>query len=311
MKVCFCGLGSIGKRHLKNILEIAEAFHLDVEVHALRRTGRIPEEELNRIVTMAADNAEQLDRDYDIVFITNPTSLHYATIQLMAQRTQHMFIEKPIFDAGSYLISDLNLNPDGIYYVAGPLRFSEVIQSFKEIIKKENVYCARAICSSYLPDWRQETDYRLTYSADKTKGGGVSLDLIHEWDYINLLFGLPKKVHRIGGKYSHLEINSEDTAVYIADYGDKMVELHLDYYGKPARRQIELLTEKGLISGNLLDGTISFADGREQICFLENKNTIYLREMKFFIEHILENRPLNNMEECYSVLKTALGEEIQ
>ena len=111
----------------------------------------------------------------------------------MADKTKHMFIEKPIFDSKEYRLEALNFNKSGVYYVAGPLRFSSVIQKLRDIIPHEKIYCVRVICSSYLPDWRPNVDYRLVYSASKEKGGGVAIDLIHEWDYITYLFGFLKR----------------------------------------------------------------------------------------------------------------------
>ncbi|WP_298654045.1 Gfo/Idh/MocA family oxidoreductase, partial [uncultured Proteiniphilum sp.] len=60
------------------------------------------------------------------------------------------------------------------------------------------------------PDWRPNTDYKKSYSAKKEEGGGVSIDLIHEWDYLIYLFGFPQEVYNLQGKFSHLDINSED-----------------------------------------------------------------------------------------------------
>jgi predicted dehydrogenase len=308
IKVCFCGLGSIGKRHIRNLLEIAKTYDLSVEIHALRKTAGVLEDGIKDVITRQVDEEDKLDRDYDVAFITNPTNLHYGTIAAMAERTRHMFVEKPIFDSTDYDMSSLRLKQDGVYYVAGPLRYTGVIQTLKEVAVKEDIYCVRAICSSYLPDWRPGTDYRITYSARKAQGGGVALDLIHEWDYISYLFGLPQNVRRISGKYSRMEIDSEDIAVYIADYENKVVELHLDYFGRVPRREIELFTGTGTITGNLIDHTISFTDGRSAIHFREEKNDIYLKEMRYFIDHIVNKQPLNNLDACRSVLRLALGE---
>lgn len=310
MKACFCGLGSIGKRHLVNFLLIAKESDVDVEIHALRKTDKALEDEIKGSIAKQITEENKLDSDYDIVFVTNPTSLHYETIQHMAGRTRHMFIEKPVFDSSDYKISDLSLNPDGVYYVAGPLRYSGVIQMLRKIISQEKVYCVRTICSSYLPDWRPDMDYRQGYSARKEQGGGVAIDLIHEWDYLADLLGFPQKVYCIRGKYSHLEIDSEDTAIYIAKYNDKVVELHLDYFGRIPRREIEIFTKNGTIAGDLNKNTISFTDGRELISFYEGKNDIYLKEMRFFMDRVLKNQSLNNMLYCRSVLKLALGEEL-
>jgi len=306
-KVCFCGLGSIGKRHLKNLQIIAREQGIFFETHALRKTDRVLEDEIKEYISKEIFDESQLDYDYDIVFVTNPTNLHYDTIRTMADKTKHMFVEKPIFDRKEYDLETLNLNKSGVYYVASPQRFSSVIQKLREIIPYEKIYSVRVICSSYLPDWRPNVNYRLVYSASKEMGGGVVLDLIHEWDYITYLFGFPQKVFSICGKYSHLEIDSEDLAVYIAEYSDKAVELHLDYFGRIYRREIEIFTKNGTITCELAKNTICFTDGREPIYFEEEKNEMYLREMRFFINNILNNSDFNNVKHSYSVLKLALG----
>lgn len=310
MKVCFCGLGSIGRRHLLNLNNIASELNINLEIHALRKTERVLEDEIYNLISKQMTDESMLDNDYDIVFITNPTSMHYDTMKAMAGKTKNMFIEKPVFDGKEYCAKALKLNQDGVYYVAGPLRFSAVIQKLKEIILAENIYCVRVICSSYLPDWRPNVDYRLVYSARKDQGGGVAIDLIHEWDYIIYLFGFPQNVYRICGKYSHLEIDSEDLAVYIAGYKNKVVELHLDYFGRGSRREIEIFTNSGNIKGDLIKNTLTFSDNREQIHFDEVNNDIYLNEMRFFIDNILKKNNFNNIHHCNAVLNIALGKEM-
>ena len=44
------------------------------------------------------------------------------------------------------------------------------------------------------------------------------MDLIHEWDYLTYLFGIPEQMYKFVSHCSSLEINSDDLAVYIAKY---------------------------------------------------------------------------------------------
>lgn len=308
MKICFIGLGSIGKTHLKNIVNIFEEYNLGLEIHAFRKTSRPLEPDIQNLIDHEVLSEEDLSKDYDITFITNPTYLHYDTIKLMENKTKHMFIEKPVFDDKEYNVNQLNLRKDGIYYVAGPLKFSSIIQNLKEILITEKVYSIRAICSSYLPNWRPDVDYRNIYSAKKSEGGGVSIDLIHEWDYITYLFGFPMKVFNLNGQYSHLEIDSEDISIYIAKYEDKLVEIHLDYFGRTSKREIELLTESGTIVGDFIKNKISFTDGRETMDFSRENKDMYIEEMKSFINKVIvSSEGKSDVEHAIKVLKLAKG----
>ena len=218
-----------------------------------------------------------------------------------------MFIEKPVFDDKMYDLDNLGLNSKGVYYVARPLVHSNVIRELKHVIANEKVYNVRVICSSYLPEWRPNVDYRDLYSAKKELGGGVSIDLIHEWDYITYLFEFPLEVFNMQGKFSHLEVDSEDLSIYIGRYEDKLVELHLDYFGREKRRNIEIITEKGIIIGDFIKKRISFSDAREDIV-LDSEDDMYINEMKYFLNKIMyEEDGENNIKRAYEVLKLATG----
>lgn len=293
-KIGIIGLGSIGTRHLKNIAAILKDRNKSYMIDLIRSgKGKEIEEEIAKHISHIFYSYDSAPNDYDIIFITNPTSLHAETIKQFVTKTKHMFIEKPIFDTTDVSISSLNLKDDSIYYVACPLRYTNVIQYLKHQIDLKNVYCARIICSSYLPEWRPNQDYRNTYSAHKNQGGGVSIDLIHEWDYICYLFGEPKQVLNIRGTFSNLEIDSDDLSLYIAKYKDKAVEVHLDYFGRKTIREIQVFTDKDTIIGNLVNSEIRYLKSGEVISFKEQRNDFQCKEINHFFD-IIEGKVAND-----------------
>lgn len=299
MKICFFGLGSIGQKHLKNLRTIFNNKKIRCEIHAFRSTKSNKAYDVEREIY----NIEDLDSNYDIIFITNPTAMHYATIKKVINKTKNLFIEKPIFDDVNYDLKSLNLK-NGIYYVAAPLRHTGLIEKINEIVKKEKVFNVRAICSSYLPDWRPDQDYRKNYSAKSELGGGVSIDLIHEWDYLTYLFGFPEKIYNLQGKFSELEIDSEDLSVYIAKYNDKIIELHLDYFGRIPRRELEIYIEDDVVIGDFIKKEIRFLKRDEKIEF--EKSDMYMEEMKYFLEIVLKKKVkenINTVMNAYKVLE--------
>lgn len=282
MKVCFVGIGSIGKRHIKNFSKVCCEENVELQVDVLRTTNNKLDDDIEKMITKSCMHIEELDEKYDAVFVTNPTYKHYDTIKIFLNKTDAFFVEKPVFDT---LDNDLEslIKKGKKYYVACPLRYTNVLIKAKEIIDNEKVISARAISSSYLPTWRKGIDYRNTYSAHKEQGGGVRIDLIHEWDYLNSLFGVPEKVHSMSGKYSDLEINSEDLAIYIAEYSDKLVELHLDYFGRKTRRSLELRTLEHEYICDIAESKI-IRDGIAIEEFVEDANDKYIKEMQFFLK---------------------------
>ena len=170
MKVCFAGMGSIGQRHLLNFIKVASGHGLKPELHMFRETDRVLDPDIFSCFHKEIRSLEDLSDDYDIVFICTPTYKHYDSLINFIGRTKHMFIEKPIFSDFTIEIDSIPLKSDGVYYVASPLKFSPVINYFKENAGHYHVFSVRSICSSYLPDWRKGVDYKESYSAKKRNG---------------------------------------------------------------------------------------------------------------------------------------------
>jgi len=303
MKVCFVGLGSIGLRHLRNLISLGKEREIQFEIHAVRSSKA----ERVELVDKEFYSMQESDLDYDIAFITNPTSLHFETIQEMVKRSKHLFIEKPLFSNCNRSLSELSLRENGIYYVASPLRNSNTYRVLKEILAQERVFSARAICSSYLPDWRQNSDYRTSYSAKKELGGGVRIDLIHEWDYLTDLFGFPLEVMSFQGTFSNLEIDSEDLSVYIAKYSDKLIEVHLDYFGRKTKRELELFTADDTVQVDFVNQKIFYLN-RGKTIDTNNASDPYINELNHFLNLLQGNgKNKNDMGHAYKVLKMVKG----
>lgn len=286
MKVLFTGIGSIAKRHIRNLQAVAKARGIDLTIDAFRRSpaGDAPEG-----VSHVYCIADEVPGDYDVIFITNPTEKHLETLKAFHDKGRDFFIEKPVVSLSQISeAKSFKLREKSVYYVACPLRYNAVINFVKENVDPEKVISVRSISSSYLPDWRPGQDYRETYSAHRDMGGGVSIDLIHEWDYLTYLFGWPKGVHSFIGKKSDLEIDSDDYAVYIAEYEDKIAELHLDYFGRKTIREIELFTTEETILGDIANNRISFLKSGEVIDFKEERDDFQRRELECFLDMITD-----------------------
>ena len=305
MKVCFFGLGSIGQRHARNLLITCKARGVDLMIDAFRQTqGPLPDD-VAQVVNVVRD-PQQLSEKYDAVFITNPTNQHYRTLLENAGRSAYFFVEKPLFEQRQRLPL-----PSESIYVACPLRYSGTIERLAPLIKQERVFSAVATCSSYLPDWRK-ADYRQSYSAHKEMGGGVNIDLIHELDYLCYLFGKPMHVHLEMGKFSALEIDSADTAVYQLAYPDKLALIYLDYFGVYAQRDVVLRTESTVIYADFLRNTLEIKrrDGDDELIrWDENPNDKYLREMERFFDWT-QGKAYNHNEGdlANEILALAMGE---
>lgn len=309
-KIAFAGLGSIAKRHLGNVCSYLKANGDAFEIDLYRSSISKPlPEEIKALVSNQYLFVEEPQSVYDAVFVTNPTSMHYGTLEKFKNHSKSFFIEKPVFDSTQINESIFSELEKSICYVACPLRYTPVLQYVKENISLGQVISARAISSSYLPDWRPGQDYRECYSAKRSMGGGVGIDLIHEWDYLTYFFGMPDVCHSIQDKISELEIDSDDIAIYIAKTKKTAIELHLDYFGRKSIRTLDLFLPDDTVHCDILNGTISYQKENKTVNFSSGRNAYQMTEIEHFFNIINGTIPNDNtVEHAFEVLKLTKGD---
>ncbi|MCP4547822.1 MAG: gfo/Idh/MocA family oxidoreductase [bacterium] len=289
--------------------ELSTARNSPVEVHALRSSREELPPELTPLIDKQIFDENDLDNDYDIFFVTNPTCRHHETLQRHVARSEHFYIEKPLFDGSAdQTLQGIALKPESIYHVACQMRFHKVISFLKEEMLNRKAFAVRCICSSYLPDWRPQIDYRKNYSAIKSLGGGVSLDLIHELDYLTHIWGMPQSIQNMRGTFSNLDIDSDDISLYLSQHDQVAISLHLDYFGRVPRRVVEVFVEDDLIICDLIKNRMEWLKSGRVESFDQSRNDMFLAELNYFLDCVDNNRESeNSVEHACRILNLTKG----
>lgn len=303
--IAFVGMGSIGKRHLNNVCQLinSQGDTYSIDLYRSSMTRDLPDDVSTFVVNQYLFS-QDVKREYDMVFITNPTSLHLTTALKFRPFTKAFFIEKPVFSSFDVDEQTITLLDEIPSYVACPLRYNPVLQYVKRNVDLEKVISVRAMSSSYLPDWRPGQDYRETYSAQAELGGGVDIDLIHEWDYLTWIFGMPTECLGIAGRFSNLDINSNDTALYVAKNDKLTYELHLDYFGRKTQRTLDIFTQDDTIQCDIVGGSVAYLKEGKTLDFNSDRNAYQMAEIQHFFD-IVAGRAENdsNVRHGVQVLK--------
>jgi predicted dehydrogenase len=331
LKALFVGLGSVGQRHLRNLLEISPG---NLEFLAYRERGfdfvLTDKLSIDESVSLQAkydikifsDLRAALSKNPDLVFIANPTSKHLSVAMESVKSGCDFFIEKPLshtYDGVDELIRTAE-EKSVIAFVGYQNRYHPCIKMAKKLLTEKrigSIVAVNAEIGEYLPGWHKYEDYRNTYASREELGGGVVLSQIHEFDYLYRFFGEPQRVFCVGGKLSDLEIDVEDTASTLFEYhldGKKIpVHVHQDYLQTPSERRCRILGTEGKIEFDLLRGSISAYDGeghaflRESYCNFD-RNEMFMEELRVFLSCVeTRKRPEISLTDAAASLRMALA----
>lgn len=281
------GGGSIGQRHARILaagLSTAEGAALifsSVDLVSRHFTGDYEYGERFADLETAMRSVVASALAYDYVVIASETAAHSEQLSALLQAENHrvlkagakVLIEKPIFSqpVASPLIQDLSEavhaqseSPEACtVLVAYNLRFHPIIQALYGLLANaaDKPIYANVLVGQYLPDWRPGRDYRASYSADPTRGGGVLLDLSHEIDYLQLLFGELHQLRSFVGQISDLEILSEDLAMCVGrTQKGTAIQLSLDYLSRHPVRRILVHTKRSTFEADLIANRLRRSD---------------------------------------------------
>lgn len=302
MRPLIIGTGSIGKRHIQNLQ------NLDSKTQFLLLRNEAREDDFTRSLgaEVVNDMNTALSRKPDFALIATPSSKHIDALIPLIEAGIPMYIEKPVVTTRTE-VEQLRSLLDSSQYSAPNLvgcnfRFLPSLCKAREVIQAGRlgtVVRANLVVGQWLPDWRPQQDYRQSYSAQSDMGGGVVMDPIHEIDIARWLFGEFAQVQSMMGKFSSLEIQSEDTAcILLGNGGPPLVSLSLDYVSRRLVRRYEIVGDKGTLVWDLVEQRLELSESQstENIdCgeFAFDVSETYRTAMKLFLEAVEQNRPLS------------------
>jgi predicted dehydrogenase len=300
-RVLIVGLGSMGMRHLRiarTLLPMAD----------IRVLGREPSPvALNFAKGYFSSIDDAVDFRPQLSVIANPSPFHMQVAVPLASIGSHLLIEKPL--AARLRELDLFLpmlkEKSPVVMTGYNLRFLPSLVKFREILDEGVVGKALSVrceVGQYLPSWRPDADYRSGVSARKDLGGGALLELSHELDYLQWIFGSAIWVRATLRKQSDLEIDVEDTAHLTLGFRQKeelpelVATVSLDFVRRDTTRQCTVIGSEGSLRWNGISGVV------EVICAGENawtevyrhqpeRDFTYVAEWKHMLKCIEDKRP--------------------
>jgi predicted dehydrogenase len=246
VNVAVVGAGSIGSRHQRILKQLGH------QVSVV--SANSPDADFRSM-------SDALEREsFDYVVIASQTSQHVTDLSALINNrfSGRVLIEKPLFEK-LHTLEDNNFSFAAVGY---NLRFHPAIVWLKDTLPKlGKLSSANFYVGQYLPTWRPDSDYRKSSSARDISGGGVLRDLSHELDLVQYLFGDWQQLTAVGGKFSDLEIATDDTfSILMTSTKCNAISVQLNYIDRIKQRYITINGNNGTVSIDLISNTAKFND---------------------------------------------------
>ncbi len=246
VSVLIVGCGSIGKRHARVLAELGVTDIRACDSSPEQRQGLAEQVPSAKMYDSYDAGLNDLP---DAVLICTPPAMHIPMAQKAIRTGCHVLTEKPLSDSNGGIdeLSALAEKHCKKVMVALCFRYHDGLVKAKEYLDSGRIgrlASVRALMGEHLPDVRP--DYRTLFSA---KVGGA-FDLMHDIDLAIWYAGRPvRKVHAVYGNYSDIGIEAPDLVEILMDFEDHCAAtVHLDFFQRPRRRQLELIGTQGVIT---------------------------------------------------------------
>lgn len=310
MNILLIGLGSIGTRHLNNIIALGYK-----NISVISRKEKLPEAFAHLRHFKTVEDA-LTNNQFDAAIICTPTTQHANDlVSLLQHQTKLIYIEKPVSDSlhKLELINQLASLYHNRIVVGYDLHFDPGMQKTKELLHSNSigkVISVNAFVGQYLPQWRPYEDHRKGMSAKKETGGGVLLDLVHEFDYLYRLFGEVDSVVCHTSNTGVLEIETEESADVLLKFKSGITgTVHLDYWQQQLIRYAIITGTEGTITWNLAEKNVKLVtkDRAEKFSFANaERNDRFVTAMKNFLEE-KEDARFSSLDDGIKTLEIVLA----
>lgn len=294
-KVAVIGLGNIATRHRSNLKKLFPG----IIVYAVSSSERVLNELVSDCDGYLANIDAVIQEKVDMAIVASPATFHLQHSQKLLAAGIPTFIEKPVtasFDDAIKLqeIAEIHTTPVAVGYCLRYLPSAKIVKKLIEDQYIGSIYNVNIEIGQYLPDWRPSKSYRESVSASKSLGGGALLELSHELDYAQWMFGELKLLNSVLRTSSELEMDVESLAdIIVINSTGTLLNIHLDFLQKKPWRQCHIIGSKGRIVWDLIRNEVIHHSGQgTDIIFSEpgwDKNGMYTDMLLDFSAEILGN----------------------
>ena len=303
------GMGSIGKRHAVNLKKL----YPKANIFGVSASGK------NTLISENIDSLISLKEAIDIkpnyAIVSCPASLHAKTAIKLIENEIPCLIEKPL--AHKYkdcldIQEACSLMAFDKLAVGYCLRFLPSAKILKKYIDQNflgPIYNIRSNVGQYLPSWRADKKYTDSVSASKALGGGALLELSHELDYLQWMFGSLSIKHSYLRQSGELDVDVEDLANLVLMTNDGIyLDVHLDFVQKSSQRICEIIGRDGRLVWDLIANNIMLFNSKGMsVLYSEpkyDKNEMYIEMIRAFEKKIHEgNNCLADINGAANIVK--------
>ncbi|MFZ0183898.1 MAG: Gfo/Idh/MocA family oxidoreductase [Nitrosotalea sp.] len=253
MKFLVVGLGSMGKRRVRNLLEIGidEIIGYDI------REDRRKEASDLYSIKVTQDFESAINMKPDAMIISTPPDKHLEYAIEAANKDIHFFTEVNTMTPDEIqIIIDLLKKKKIIGVPSTNLMFHPSVVKIANIIKNNKIGKVLSFnfhSGSYLPDWHPWERLEDYYVCKKETGGGRD-QIAWELSWIMALMGKPKIVTAMTRKLAKFQAEIYDIYDLLIQFENNSIgHVMVDVIQRPPGRMCEIIGEEGYISWDYED----------------------------------------------------------
>ena len=322
MRFLVVGLGSMGKRRIRNLQAIGGH---EISGFDLRNDRRNEAHQTYGLEVY--DNYESAINKFmpDALVISTPPDLHMYYAHDAFNKGLHSFVEASVNDAENILdLHEKSKNSDVVVAPSCTMSYFEGPKLVRSLVKEGVIGRALSYTyqtGQYLPDWHPWEDIKDFYVSNRETGGCREI-VAFELSWLDNIFGSSQALAGVNTKVSNLDVDIDDIYHSLVRHnGETIGNICIEVLSRPvATRELRIIGEDGLICFSGERKEVRFRNSKMddwQVHELGKQKTIeskyinpeepYIDEMRDFVNACLhKNKELfpNNLLDDYRILKT-------
>jgi predicted dehydrogenase len=246
MKVLIVGLGSMGRRRVRNLTHLGGCEVGAFEPVKERRDQAAADHGIPTFATFEAG----MGWGPDALVISTPPDLHQEYALAAARAGLHFFTEASVIPGETPEVIDAVGDQPIVAAPSCTLRFHPGVQTMRRLIQDGAIGRPLAVThhvGQHLADWHPWEDYRGFYVARRETGAAREI-VPFELNWMTYLFGAVERITGVRTKLSELDADIDDLYAALPRFASGVEgTLVVEVISRPAIRSARVIAEQGTL----------------------------------------------------------------